>query len=98
MNYENIITKILIVVYGIAVVVFSILGSAIYIYTIYYYAVTDGFWGAVLSFALPGFSSVWLFFELLIDEGFSHIFTTMVLVWLICVLIMIIPSFIKDKN
>ena len=98
MNYENIITKVLIVVYGIAVVVFCILASAIYIYTIYYYAVIDGFWGAVLSFALPGFSSVWLFFELLIDEGFSHIFTTMVLVWLICVLIMIIPSFIKDKN
>lgn len=97
-NFEKIIIRILIVMYGIAVVAFSVLSTVIYIYTIYYYAVADGFWGAVLSFILPGFSSIWLFFELLVNEGLSHIFTIMVLIWIISVIILIMPSFAKDKN
>lgn len=96
-NRTSLIAKILIAIYGIAAVGFGIMSSVIYIYTIYYYAVNSGFGGAILSFILPGFSSIYLFIDLIISEGFFNNFTTMVAIWLICIGIIAIPTiFSKD--
>ena len=70
----SLISKILIVICGIAVITFSIMSTVLYIYTIYYYAVDDGFLGAVYGIFLPGFSSVTLFFELILKKGNKIIF------------------------
>ena len=94
----SLISKILIVICGIAVITFSIMSTVIYIYTIYYYAVDDGFWGAVYGIFLPGFSSVILFFELIGIEGFMNNFTIMVLIWLISAAIFAVPIFFKSNN
>lgn len=98
MEETSLVGKILIVIYGIAVVVFSIMSTVIYIYTIYYYAVDDGFWGVVYGMCLPGLSSVILFFELIGVEGFFNNFTTMVLIWLCSGAIFAIPVFLKGDN
>ena len=96
-NKTSLTAKILIAIYGIAAVGFGIMSSVIYIYTIYYYAVNSGFGGAILSFILPGFSSIYLFINLLISEGFFNNFTTMIAIWLICIGIIAIPTiFSKD--
>ena len=97
MKDKNLLIKILIVIYGIAIITFSIMSTVIYIYTIYYYAVSDGFWGAVFGLALPGISSIWLFFELIGVDGLFNNFTCMILIWLISTVISAIPIFIKNK-
>lgn len=98
MRNESLIVKILIVIYGIAVVAFSIMSTVIYVYTIYYYAVDNGFWGAIYGMFLPGFSSITLFFDLIGLEGFFNNFTTMVIIWLVSVVVLAIPMFAKNKN
>ena len=98
MRNENLIVKTLIVIYGIAAVAFSIMSTVIYVYTIYYYAVDNGFWGAIYGMFLPGFSSITLFFDLIEQEGLFNNFTTMVIIWIVSVAVLAIPIFVKNKN
>lgn len=90
------ISKIYCFIVGLATVGFSILSSIMYIYTIYYYAVEYGFWQAFLSFITPVFSSIFLFFELIIKEGFMNNFTLLVTLLLICLIIVSSINFWKD--
>lgn len=98
MQETSLLGKILIVIYGVAVVAFTIMSSVIYIYTIYYYAVDDGFLGAAYGMFLPGLSSVTLFFKLVGLEGLFNNFTIMILIWLCTGAIFGIPLFISSKN
>lgn len=98
MQETSLLGKILIVIYGVAVVAFTIMSSVIYIYTIYYYAVDDGFLGAAYGMFLPGLSSVTLFFKLVGLEGLFNNFTIMILIWLCTGAVFGIPLFIKGEN
>lgn len=53
---------------------------------------------AIYGMFLPGFSSITLFFDLIGQEGFFNNFTTMVIIWLVSVIVLVIPMFVKDNN
>lgn len=98
MEETSTLGKLLITISIIAIIVFSVMSTVIYIYTIYYYAVDNGFWGAVYGMFLPGFSSLTLFFDLIGLEGFFNNFTTMILIWLCSGAIFLIPIFFSQKK
>lgn len=98
MRETSLVGKILIVVCGLAIVTFSIMSTIIYIYTIYYYAVNNGFWGTVYAIFLPIISSITLFFELIGTEGFINNFTIMLLIWIFSGAIFTVPIFFKSNT
>ena len=80
-----------------ATIGFSIMSTIIYGYTIYYYAVNNGFGRALLSFFTPIISSIILFFELLAKEGLYNNFNLLLLFFFICLAFMGIGAFLgKD--
>lgn len=95
MENESFFTKVLIILYGVDVIAFSALSTIIYVYTIYYYFVHNGFWAGFISFITPGLSSVVLFFQLLPKEGIFGTLSLLILAFIGTGLIIAIPKFIE---
>lgn len=81
----------------IGLLIFSILLGAVYVYTIYYFAVNDGFLVAGISSALPCISSIYLFFVLLFKEGLFNEFALLIYGTIISFLVSIVFVCLSEK-
>ena len=95
---KNDVSKFLVTITAIASLGVTILSTIIYVYTIYYYAVNNGFGGAFLSIITPVISSCFLFFELLSIDGFFNTFTYLILAFLFCIAAISICAFLASLS
>lgn len=86
---KNIVSEI---IAALAFIGAYLLPLGIQIYTIYYFATNNGVFGALISFATPILSSIYLFVSLLIEEGLSNTLTIPIVICIISYVILIMKE------
>lgn len=79
-------------------IIIPIASCLLHVYTVYLYAMTYGFWGALLSFCLPVFSELFMAFDYIFAYGIFNSYLGLIVAYILIYIILIGVYYLMEDD
>lgn len=82
---------------SIMLIIITVGGSLLHIYTVYLCAIEGGFLSALFTFCMPVIGEIFYFFQNLFENGLFHSYSVITIGYLFIILICFLSSYSLEK-